>query len=1527
MTASFEPFLFDFFQGLQKDYGFPLDDRQYTDFVSCFLQSEIHTQEELRFLCKTLWLSQKEQELVFDTQFNSYFEKKKNSLLRLLEPKINPLTNSESKKSDVAKHPTIEPDNIQPPIEEPEKKPENGNLTSDSPSQTENPIHQPESELSEINLIIKDGSSRGGGQSKTDSTEAKIKAIKDGADITFLEGKILPFNTRKTTQILRKLPAQYVKRPTYQLDIEGLIQQLSADGFIHRLEYQMEKIRAQRVVWLSDHDGSMNPFQSWEDALLRVITNTPHEFKIPLKTPYLDRFYFHDFPTLSEKKDNFRLFENRAHTEATSWIKKRKKRKWGKNTLVVIFSDGGAAHRKMDFDRVNVFFEIQKIIKQTIKTKKILWLNPVKQIKESSANYISYFTEMIYPDDKAFQRFASRLPQIETIEVPSSTAVDLFADLRPNQEWQLGELTEAKGLDSLNQARIEAFWEVCPNVEHWWLLCHAAFSVALTTDLLQQIWYNFQKDEKGYIHTIPLWIVDEVIHSPVVREIGHDLYEIYPDLRLVFSNYLKKNKRFGENREMRLAVFMEKYVEHRKHYIPTNALVSAETINYERFTLSSDELSKKINRLLNDRYKENGENRFNAMMQLDYLLNIVKGQNGIGKTSSLPSSLSNLITLTEAIKKAQNGLSNGDELKNFVNQDSSQKGGFTVKLPREVQEGLIKTNSTKEEVSNSTSDFAVLDQTQTEGLDKEKRTYKAIITQMANAAIKVGLSKSVKAEQLLADQLKVAYQDRDHPFFMINFDDNVEADYLIDITSDRNFILTNLGSSIPLFKRGNNPNLFLQHVNSMGKWTNTLELKNTVTAFRKDDFIFRFEKIEGQEITRVNRELVTGKKWELSPGEEIAFSYINNQQPAFRLSIEIAENSTLQSCFAGVLYLDSKYGITTDLIPSDSGQLFKKGSPLQLGMVVGGRTTGTIQLNRDPKYDLYNINEIIDYLKIIISSKSPELSLYQQKSLELDTLREINRESTKSLETSENTENQTDWTVFDFKFRIVGPNKEKTLVPGSLIDFSAFTIEVPQDFSAKAFAVTHDDVLRKQQSNTLRGVDEKADALINNIVPPSTLWGEAITDRAFSTGLATGANNDIQALELVSLNGLPLILPEGQSLIIRPKNSEIISRDIEDEEEVIIPFGLDESLDLWYPLGTSDAEGNIHIDFLPAPTGGLIQGDEPLTKSPIGSVKLFFRKLFRKKSGVNTLALYKLQTDGEWLELTKELTEIKRELEGKPNVKVVLLIHGLTGDTRHIVAALKDLKELPQTADYILTYDYESLSTPIDDAAKILHKKLTEIGFGDPLLPKIKIIAHSQGGVMSRWMVEQEGGNAYVTHLILVACAGGGSELAVLGSTVFSLLTHAINVTGPIKMAITGLSILLKALKSDPGRTLKDTDPNSKFTKKLSNSQQPVNVKYNVIIGDLALIDRDFDSDDKFLQKLKKVIADKLIVPWLTKGLFEGEPNDIAVTHRSAVSIKNYENTPVNTRIVASNHLAYFRKELAQKELLEFLQFKPNSNA
>ena len=687
--ANFQPFFFNFFLRLKKETGMELDSAQYEDFLTCWLTYKITDKEDLYRLCETIFLTRSEFRPAFIRIFDEHFamfenisvEDSTNQKEKIDDRKPEPSLNDTKPEQISDKDERVIPESPSPPD------------TTDLFDKT-TPDPQPElqfidtSDWSEINLTIKNGSNGKG--SEEDAQKENYKPSK----FIFLPEKTLPFDVRKTTQTWRKVATHFTQKPTDQLNTRALIQQLMEDGFIHRLVYETEKTENQQIVWLSDHEGSMNPFTAWENSLLRAITNTPPTVSVKEHTDRFNRYYFHDYPTQLTEKNDFQLFANRSHTEVVSWTKARSEKKWNKHTLVVVYSDAAAAHRKLDFDRVKVFYDLCTLIRKT--TSRLLWINPVLQTDESAAQYIGYFVEMVYPDDVAFKRYTSRLPALSVSEREMMAEPVNVQDTEKKIIWPLPDLLKYVSEDSISEIRIEAFMEVCPTGAHTWLACHAAFPVALTTDLLQQIWLNFQTNEAGYSYPIPLSTVDEVLHSPLVREIGRDLYEIYPAIRQILLKGLRDG--WGPEREWRVATFMEKYLEERRNEVPTRALAAAEKVNFKTQTLTSDELAKELNSLMvKTQDTANYSQWLEAKSQIEYLLSISSSRSVGPEVISLADPLKGLHTLSEGMRLAQQGKDREDALKAFHDalpflEQSQADEGFKVKLPLEVQKELLLRN-------------------------------------------------------------------------------------------------------------------------------------------------------------------------------------------------------------------------------------------------------------------------------------------------------------------------------------------------------------------------------------------------------------------------------------------------------------------------------------------------------------------------------------------------------------------------------------------------------------------------------------------------------------------------------------------------------------------------------------------------------------------------------------------------------------------------------------------------------------------
>jgi pimeloyl-ACP methyl ester carboxylesterase len=836
--------------------------------------------------------------------------------------------------------------------------------------------------------------------------------------------------------------------------------------------------------------------------------------------------------------------------------------------------------------------------------------------------------------------------------------------------------------------------------------------------------------------------------------------------------------------------------------------------------------------------------------------------------------------------------------------------------------------------------YSVLDDDAMSAYDKNDESLKATVARLASKPILIGIGEALQRDEKLLGNLLQAYKQK--RFAHIQLDNGKgtgQYDYVIrSIPNEAAYILTTGGNDRPLFKRQHDPGAFLDNCEKAGKWINVSNLSNTNSRLTASNFRFEVEKLEGSDTPDAD-----GTQWTkltVAPGDEIVCNYAAGKRPIIRFSMAIAPNSSLDSVFVGALYLDCRYGISYNLVRTDESELKKRdGTRISLKTEEEGQLYDSIILELDPKFKQYNINEITDSIKVFIATKPMNLDSFRQDNLELDE-KPADRSVTRGMGSRKenNAVAGEDWTVFNFSLRIIGPDKLKTVSEGKATDFAAFSMTGPRHFSASVFAATSNDIRMKKPAGGSRAMDS---SYLDALIDPS-IWGDAafIDTNFMKEGLS--ANNDIVALEFLSTNETGNYhLADGEEIVLQtnddrkatpaatrslyttrsgptPAASNGKTGDI-GEDKTIIPYGFDESSGLFFPVGYMDDAGKIHVKTLPAPSPGLLYDQQPASRSLGSSVKLFFRKLVRKKK-INSLVLYIHDKKDGWQPLTDEPKKMKEFLEIKPEGNAILLIHGITGDSKFMVESIKEIKDLPGKADFIMTYDYENLSTPIPSIAQQLGAELEMAGFTNETMPSLTIVAHSMGGLVSRWLVEKSDYASRIAarQLILVGTPGGGSEIALAGKAALGMLTHALNVTGPIKYIITGLAFLLKKLELDPLKTLGELKPGSTTLQQLAVSEAAKGTGYYIVGGDTSLLKRGYHGDDFFLKKLSAAMMNNIIYPGLTFSLFKEEANDMAVTVKSMMTLPRGEDAH-STKIIACNHCGYFMDSECRNTILQSL--------
>lgn len=812
-----------------------------------------------------------------------------------------------------------------------------------------------------------------------------------------------------------------------------------------------------------------------------------------------------------------------------------------------------------------------------------------------------------------------------------------------------------------------------------------------------------------------------------------------------------------------------------------------------------------------------------------------------------------------------------------------------------------------------------------EKLDPDSNVYKATITQLAIQRLVIGIAERLKALPGLVKQLADNHKTGGHIYIELDTGGQKKPDYMIDVFNRDNqyyYYLTQVQNDIPVFKSEQDPDSFLRNVDAVGKWVYVKKLVSKESSFEESDFIFTADIIEGQKLTLKNLFSLTDRVVKVKPGSQLDLSYKNDKAPLLKFSVEINPASALSECYIQALYLDSLFGIKTDFSDSSTNRLVK-GGKFELKSKSNGKYFGIIKLKLDKEYSSYNVNEILEQLKIVVSSRpNIQLEAYKQEPLELEyTLRNA---KTKAVSEELFEDSASQWAVFNFGLRIIGPQKDKQLTAGGVTEFSSFSLEVPAGFTTVATAVTNRDLeaSARQVATGTRAVAGAAGAADNGGTPAAgdfspPIWGDTLTEaQPFGDAFGPVSGSSVIALELGGRDGESMpVLAEGQELVIKPKADPVTTRSVEGYKATTIPYAYDEDTQLYFPIGYEDPSGNIHIERLPKPTPGSLVPDTITTRSVLGSIKLYFKKLLHLPT--STFTLHHCEA-GEWQNTTK-IDEIKQLVSQiRPEQKLLLVVHGIFGDTKAIIEGLKEETQFCEHFPLVLSFDYENLNTSIPQTALMLKDCLEAAGVARGHVPKLTLVAHSMGGLVSRWLIEQEGGHELVDTLIMAGTPNGGSEWGKAAGSILDgakfLLMHALNVTGPVKYAITGIGFLINHFY-DPQANLKGMGIDGELIKDLGKSEKPGSLKYHLVGSDTELY-REYAGNDAFLVKVKNAFMDKFFFPGLNQALFHKQLNDMAVTLESMKAIQGFD-AAKDMQTLPGDHISYFCEAATRKAILD----------
>ncbi len=687
----------------------------------------------------------------------------------------------------------------------------------------------------------------------------------------------------------------------------------------------------------------------------------------------------------------------------------------------------------------------------------------------------------------------------------------------------------------------------------------------------------------------------------------------------------------------------------------------------------------------------------------------------------------------------------------------------------------------------------------------------------------------------------------------------------------------------------------MQRLEHLTRWTNIAELSNPATSRISASAVQMSIYQHEQELTATDLRL----EYYQENGQW--------QQPTFKVKLTNTSNNPL---YCALLDLTDRYAVSAELFATG-------GVWLQPGESAWALNGEPIYSTVDRElWEKQGITEVKDILKLIISTAEFDATLLEQAELDLPTRaianltpkrgqgtlnRLMTRVQSRAFSTKPEAESvYDDWITSQVSITTVRPHE---------------TTSIPRGNESKALGlgVTLRSHPSFQAQARLTTVNQSTRALGGHILPPILQENQQLV-QPFQFTASRGNDPGLSALELSEVQNSETVSKANPLQLV-------VDTSLADNEQ-LLPIAYDG--EFFLPLGwgknTPEGRTEINLERLPNPVNANLSSNVEDTRSLGGSIRIFFQKIISQKLNREfkypILAIADVNQD-ETVTYTQDIEQIKARVAQAEHI--VLYIHGIIGDTEDMVRSLRRAKvsvegqerELADLYDLVLAFDYENLHTPIEENGRLLKQRLKSVGLGTNRDQKVKlhIVAHSMGGLVSRWFIEREGGNAIAQHLIMLGTPNAGSPWSKVEDWAVTMLGIGLNGLAEVAWPIPVLGMLMRAIGTSVNAletidvALDQMQPSSEFLNNLAASPDP-GIPYSIVAGNTSISPAALKSEPghaSLLARLMQKLFDRLVsLPFL------GQSNDIAVTVNSIKSVDLNRIPQPQIQEVGCDHLVYF---------------------
>jgi pimeloyl-ACP methyl ester carboxylesterase len=794
----------------------------------------------------------------------------------------------------------------------------------------------------------------------------------------------------------------------------------------------------------------------------------------------------------------------------------------------------------------------------------------------------------------------------------------------------------------------------------------------------------------------------------------------------------------------------------------------------------------------------------------------------------------------------------------------------------------------------------------------ESESYWAVVTSLPLPSLKIyikGDASEAAGVELVNQALQTAAPGNKPSLYVRLVENPTDADYHL-LARNGQYWITNPAdgrpSVAPIPEHQNqagytpeNASQVIIRLEHIARWTNILELSTPATSLIKPD--------------DVEMEIFVNGQKESSPEIRIEYACKNGEEqlPTIQVKLTNHRNKTL---YCNVLILSENYAVDPFFEEYKSSiRLSPQGSE-----GISTFEDEELQFKIPEDFVEQGITEYKDVFKLIACTTEFNAGLLQQdgltppppsRSIEehegtLDRL--LDGVNSRNAVRAKGTYD--DWMTKEVTITLMRSQDAKPINSNSSTALQNGVVEIQPHPSLQAKA-------------NLTTVPQASRDLGNLILPPILRQQPRVT-QSFQFTSSRGSDPGLTALELIDVEDHTVVTREAPLKLL-------VDTELADNEH-LLPFAYDG--EFFLPLGqglrTENGKTEITLERLPNPTVS--------SRSLQGSIKIFFEKVASQKLGKPyEYPILSVAEVGEQDKVTYEKNKESIKIRVAQAQKIVLYIHGIIGDTESMVPSAQNAivnvdgqqRPLRELYDLILSFDYENLQTTIEQNGKLLGQRLQEVGLGPNHGKELHIVAHSMGGLVSRWFIEREGGNQIVQHLVMLGTPNGGSPWPAVQDWVFTALGLGLNQLSAIIWPTRVVAELLKFLEAND-YSLEQMQPDSPILKELAENPDP-HVPYTIVAGDRSIVPAATtlqpDKQSIPLQRLVKKLFGSA-VDRVVDLTFFGQPNDIAIT---LTSIKNISsNRSPQPRILlpdaACDHLTYFDTQAGLDALSKALYPSPN---